>query len=387
MQQKGEAMGVYLNPGNTAFQESVEREIYVDKSLLIEKVWHNAKRMNKFICFSRPRRFGKSTDANMLVAYFSKGCDSHRLFEHLNIAECGMYEEHLNQHHVIHLDMQKFLAASKDIEDMTAYLYDEVSEEIEDSFGVTDRRRNLAGLLNKVFVKTNEPFVFIIDEWDCVLREFKEDRQSQIEYLDYLRLLLKEQPYVELAYMTGILPIKKYGTHSALNMFDEISMLDAKSYSAFMGFTEAEVKELCEEYEIDYERMKEWYDGYHMKDGTSTYSPRSVTAAVNNRDFANYWSQTETYEALKVYIDLNYDGLKDTIIDLLAGKKVRIDTLTFQNDMSSFSSKDDVLTLLIHLGYLGYICDENEIYIPNNEVKDIFDKNTKKHSCVIETLD
>ncbi len=376
-------MGVYLNPGNTAFQESVEREIYVDKSLLIEKVWHNAKRMNKFICFSRPRRFGKSTDANMLVAYFSKGCDSHRLFEHLKIAECGMYEEHLNQHHVIHLDMQKFLSITGNVKQMIDRINQKVGRELLTVFsGQYDI--NLSEALNEIFAEYGEKIIFIIDEWDCVLREFKEDRQSQIEYLDYLRLLLKEQPYVELAYMTGILPIKKYGTHSALNMFDEISMLDAKSYSAFMGFTEAEVKELCEEYEIDYERMKEWYDGYHMKDGTSTYSPRSVTAAVNNRDFANYWSQTETYEALKVYIDLNYDGLKDTIIDLLAGKKVRIDTLTFQNDMSSFSSKDDVLTLLIHLGYLGYIYDENEIYIPNNEVKDIFDKNTKAHSCVID---
>lgn len=364
-------MGIYLNPGNAAFQESIEREIYVDKSLLIEKVWHHAKRINKYLCFSRPRRFGKSTDANMLAAYFSKGCDSHRLFEHLNIVGTEMYAEHLNRHHVIHLDMQKFLSIAGNIQQMKERINEKVTGELAKIFsGQLDSE--LSEALNEIFAEYGEKVIFIIDEWDCVLREFKEDRESQIEYLDYLRLLLKEQPYVELAYMTGILPIKKYGTHSALNMFDEISMLDAKSYSAFMGFTESEVQELCTKYDVDYEKMKEWYDGYYMRDGISTYSPRSVTAAINNRDFANYWSQTETYEALKTYIDLNYDGLKDTIIDLLAGKKVRIDTLTFQNDMYSFSSKNDVLTLLIHLGYLGYIYDRNEIYIPNNEVKDTF---------------
>lgn len=365
-------MGIYLNPNNTAFRESVDKEIYVDKSLLIKKVWSNAKKINKYICISRPRRFGKSTDANMLTAYFSKGCDSRALFDDLKISQWEDYEKHLNRHNVIHINMQEFLSSSSDVADMTEYIYEEIADELNDCFEIETRRKDLSALLNKIHAKTGETFIFVIDEWDCIFREYKEDREAQKKYLDYLRLLLKDKSYVELAYMTGILPIKKYGTHSALNMFDEISMLDAKGYSEFMGFTETEVEGLCAKYGVDYARMKEWYDGYQMHDGISTYSPRSVTASISNHDFSNYWSQTETYEALKVYIDLNYDGLKDTIIRLIAGENVAIDTLSFQNDMSTFSSKDDVLTLLIHLGYLGYLSDTKEVYIPNNEVKDIF---------------
>ena len=365
-------MGIYLNPENGPFEESVQREIYVDKSLLIEKVWNHAKKKNKFICISRPRRFGKSTDANMLTAFFSKGCDSAELFRDLKISGWEDYETHLNRHNVIHLDMQKFLSETHDIAGMIRRMNKKVIRDLQKVFPDYCEDESLSDVLNEIRAECRVSFIFVIDEWDCIFREFKNDKEAQKGYLDYLRLLLKEQPYVELAYMTGILPIKKYGTHSALNMFDEISMLDAKDFSEYMGFTEQEVEGLCEKYEIDFARMKEWYDGYHMRNGVSTYSPRSVTAAIGNRDFANYWSQTETYEALKAYIDLNYDGLKNVIIDLLAGRRANIDTLSFQNDMSSFTSKDDVLTLLVHLGYLGYYQDVGEVYIANNEVKDTF---------------
>lgn len=365
-------MGIYLNPGNTQFKESVEKEIYVDKTLLIDKIWDHAKRINKNICFSRPRRFGKSTDANMLVAYYSKGCDSHELFDGLKIAHCKNYFAHLNKHNVIHLDMQKFLSRTQDIYKMTDRIAIKVIKDLKREFPDYCDDEDLSEVLNEIFAATGEAFIFIIDEWDCIFREFKDDKDVHKIYLDYLRLLLKEQPYVELAYMTGILPIKKYGTHSSLNMFDEISMIDTKDYSEFMGFTENEVEELCRKYDVDHEKIKEWYDGYHMRGGIYTYSPRSVSAAINNHDFSNYWSQTETYEALKVYIDLNYDGLKDAVIDLLMGKMIPVDTLSFQNDMATFSSKDDVLTLLIYLGYLSYRNEEGKVYIPNQEVKDVF---------------
>jgi len=367
-------MGVYLNPGNKSFQESVEKTIYVDKSLLIDKIWKNAKQKNKYICISRPRRFGKSTDAGMLTAYFSRDCDSHRLFDGLKIADCAGYEDNLNQYNVIHLNMQNFLSNTESVREMLSYLSRCVTRDILYAYPGIDYldTTRLPDVLNDVFAQTGETFIFVIDEWDCIFREYKENKKGQRAYLDFIRLLLKDRAYVELAYMTGILPVKKYGTHSALNMFDEISMIDCKDYSEFMGFTDAEVKSLCEKFNADYSKMKKWYDGYHMRDGISTYSPRSVTASINNHDFSNYWSQTETYEALKVYLDLNYDGLKDTVVGLLAGNSMPVKTRPFQNDMSSFSSKDDVLTLLIHLGYLGYRCETAEIYIPNSEVRDTF---------------
>ncbi|MCB6706540.1 ATP-binding protein, partial [[Clostridium] saccharogumia] len=175
-----------------------------------------------------------------------------------------------------------------------------------------------------------------------------------------------------LVYMTGILPIKKYGTHSALNMFDEISMVDPGLLPEFMGLTEKEVENLCIKYDVSFEMMKQWYDGYRLTKEISVFSPRSVVASITRKKFDNYWTNTETYEALRVYIDMNYDGLKDEVVKLLAGEDVRINTDKFQNDMTTFKSKDDVLTLLIHLGYLGYNRENQKCYIPNKEVTSAF---------------
>lgn len=169
--------------------------------------------------------------------------------------------------------------------------------------------------------------------------------------------------------MTGILPIKKYGTHSALNMFDEFSMTNPKNLAAYVGFTEEEVQNLCRKYNMDFEETRRWYDGYRFRKAEHIYSPKSVVDVMRNESFDSYWTQTETYEALKLYIDMNFDGLKDTVITMLGGGRCPIDTGTFQNDMTTFHCKDDALTLLIHLGYLAYDMDQQEVFIPNEEVR------------------
>ena len=365
-------MGIYLNPTNQNFYEAVNKEIYVDKSLLIERIEHLKEKVNKYLCISRPRRFGKSTDANMLTAYYSKGCDSSQIFNRLKISQTELYQKHLNRHNVVYLNMQKFLSMTPTIKDMLELLSEEVIEELEECFKVKKSRNILSLYLSKVYSRTNEQFIFIIDEWDCIFREYKNNKEVQNQYLDFLRNLLKDEPYVELAYMTGILPIKKYGTHSALNMFKEISILNPTPLEEFMGFTEKEVQDLCLKYDMDYEKMKDWYDGYRMTDDLSVYNHRSVVYALMDRKYENYWSATETYEALRVYIDMNYDGLKDDVVKLLAGEHVAVQTTSFQNDMTTFETKDDVLTLLIHLGYLGYNSSDQTCYIPNKEVIDSF---------------
>ena len=365
-------MGIYLNPDNEDFRISCNGKIYVDKSMLIEYTNSILHTPERFICVSRPRRFGKSTDANMLVAYYSKGCDSHELFDSLKITNTENYEKHLNQHHVIHLNMQEFLSDAKSITEMLDIINNEVVYELLKEYDVDVLRPSLKNYLKKIYNDYKESFIFVIDEWDCIFREFKEDKEAQENYLDFLRNLLKDQKYVSLAYMTGILPIKKYGTHSALNMFKEISMINPTPMEKFMGFTEEEVKKLCEEYQIDFDEMKAWYDGYHLNKEVSILSPRSVVFSLMDRKFKNYWASTETYESLKVYIDMNFDGLKDDIIKLLARKKVIINASKFQNDMTTFQSKDDVFTLLVHLGYLGYDEETSEVYIPNNEVVESF---------------
>ena len=363
-------MGIYLNPGNTEFQRALNSEIYVDKSLLIEYTNRIINTNMQNICVSRPRRFGKSTDARMIAAYYDQSCDSSKLFKDLKIAKNKEYQKHLNKYNVILLNMQSFLSKTNNIEKMLELLTRLLVREIKMEYLKLDLfdETNLSLTLDDVYIQTKQSFIIIIDEWDCIFREYQGDKKAQEKYLDFLRDLLKDKPYVSLCYMTGILPIKKYGTHSALNMFKEVSMINPTPLEAFMGFTDKEVEELCKEYDIEYKEMKTWYDGYHLSKEVSVYNPRSVVYAIMDRKFSNYWTSTETYEALKIYIDMNYDGLKDDVIRLLSYERVAINPNKFQNDMTTFASKDDVLTLLVHLGYLGYDNINKEVYIPNNEV-------------------
>ena len=229
--------------------------------------------------------------------------------------------------------------------------------------------------MRDVYRATGRKFIIIIDEWDCLFREYQEKTDAQREYLDFLRNWLKDQKYIALAYMTGILPIKKYGQHSALNMFTEYSMTDPGELAPFFGFTEAEVFDLCKNYRLPFEEVKAWYDGYYLYDQTndeyvSIYSPKSVVDALRHNYLANFWNKTETYEALKIYIQMDYDGLKEAVVTMLAGGNVKIDTRSFNNDMTSFNKKDDILTLLIHLGYLSFDSGSSSVVIPNREVSD-----------------
>ncbi len=365
-------MGIYLNPSNVDFYNAVNHsQIYVDKTELIKYTNKVLFGEQKFICVSRPRRFGKSMAANMLTAYYSSGCDSREMFSRLKIADSESFEKHLNKYNVIRLDIQKFANKTETVSDMLKLLQKRVINELLKTFEISDGETDLPFVLEEVFDSYQQPFVFIIDEWDCVLRDKKNSGEEQKIYLNFLCDLFKGQSCVALAYMTGILPIKKYGKHSAINMFTEIAMTNPRELAEYTGFTETEVKLLCEEYKMSFDETKRWYDGYNLK-GVSIYNPRSVVMSMTGHDYDNYWTSTETYEALKIYIEMNFDGLKDTIIELLAGEKVVIDTTTFTNDMVTFVTKDDVLTLLIHLGYLTYDFYTKEVSIPNYEISEQF---------------
>lgn len=366
-------MGIHLNPDNTNFQMAVNSEIYIDKSEMIQVTNKIIQTKERYVCISRPRRFGKSTAADMLTAYYSRGCDSRELFSQFKIAKADSFEKHLNQYHVIHINMSNFIRRSDTIEHDLEQLCKRIVHELRREFGDVDcfDWNNLLDVFGDIYAEKKIPFVFIIDEWDCMFRIHKENKEAQMAYLDFLRNLLKDQSYVALAYMTGILPIKKYGEHSALNMFTEISMTDPREYAEFTGFTEDEVKALCEQYQMSFAETKRWYDGYQLK-GISVYNPRSVVMSMTGHCFNNYWTSTETYNALKDYIVLNIDGLRDTIIRLLGGERQKIDSAAFTNDMVTFQTQDDVLTLLVHLGYLTYHFDTKEVSIPNYEIFEQF---------------
>ncbi|MDY6415387.1 MAG: AAA family ATPase [Succinivibrio dextrinosolvens] len=385
-------MASYLNPGFENYQESLNSKIYIDKSNLIAILNENISTTQKYICISRPRRFGKTVTANMLCAYYSKDTDSSFLFDNLKISKADSYKEHLNRYNTIFINMQRFLSRAKnDIDQMLNDLNNFIKEEICEQYPSIDVSKftELYDVLDCVYQQSNNEneqikkgFVFIIDEWDCILREKQTDATGIKKYLDYLRVLLKDQSYVALAYMTGILPIKKYGSHSALNMFDEYSMTDPGEYASYIGFTKDEVINLCDTYQIDVNTMKKWYDGYSFDESLHLYNPNSVVKAIQRKKFSSYWTQTETFESLRRYIDLNMEGLQDEIVKLIAGNEVVVNTAKFHNDMTTFETKNDVLTLLIHLGYLAIVPDselkgiDNDkifaVHIPNEEIRKEF---------------
>ena len=368
-----ENMGIYLNPKNISFQMALNSEIYVDKSDMIKQTNKLINTVQRFVCVSRPRRFGKSITAEMLTAYYSRGCDSGEMFSNLKIAKDDSFEKHLNKYNVILINMVEFLTDSHNMDEMLEFIQEDLIYELKKEFQDVSypKRQTLTKVISSIFEQTEIPFVFIIDEWDCIFRIHKNDTASQTKYLDFLRNLLKDQSFVALVYMTGILPIKKYGEHSALNMFTEISMIDLREYAEFTGFTEQEVRLLCEKYNMSLDETKKWYDGYNLM-GVSVYNPRSVVMSMTGGYFSNYWTSTETYEALKVYIKMDFDGLKDKVTRMIAGEKIKVNFSKFQNDMTTFNSADDVLTLLVHLGYLTYDFYSKEVWIPNSEIQHEF---------------
>jgi hypothetical protein len=375
-------MGNYLNIGNSGFV-SVRKGTYVDKSGMIAFINSTLGTAKKLTCVSRPRRFGKSFVAKMLSAYYDRTCDSRELFEDLEIAKDPFFEKHLNQYDVIYLDMTTFVSNCEDIKDVVKYIRKEVLSELIEVYPEIKQGDSISTMLSNITQATGNKFVFIIDEWDMLFREAKDDEELQKEYIYLLRGLFKSNltdKSIEAAYITGILPIKKYGTQSAMTDFREYSMLSPKKLAKYVGFTEPEVKELCEEYDMDFASVKHWYDGYSFGQIESVYNPNSVMEAVTNGEIESYWTQTETYESLKMYIDMDFDGLKESIVQMLGGANCSIDTGSFQNDMSTIKSKDDVFTLLTHLGYLAYNSDDMTVRIPNEEIRREFIRAVKNGS-------
>lgn len=369
-------MGIFLNPGNEGFLSALNSQIYIDKTQLLEYTNSVLDSEQRYICVSRPRRFGKSITAEMLAAYYDKSCNSSKLFQGYKIALDPHFQDHLNKYDVIHIDINTFRKPDGSTANMVENIQQSVMEELKECYpGCITQHTGLPSALANIHKRNGIKFVVIIDEWDAVFRESKEDKEAQAEYIDLLRGLFKDAPskrFIKLAYITGILPIKKYGTESALNNFDEFTMLQPDVLAEYVGFTESEVYRLYQTYDMDFELAKEWYDGYTLENGLHIYNPKSVVDSVRRKRIGNYWTSTETYESLKHYICMDFDGLKGAVTQMLAGASCRINPAKFQNDITSFKSRDDILTLLIHLGYLTYDASSQTVHIPNEEVKNEF---------------
>ncbi len=365
-------MGIYLNPGNENFKIIVSSGNYVDKTSMISTINSFIDKGNNYICVSRPRRFGKTIAGNMLTAYYSKGCDSRDLFSSFNISKSADFEDKLNKYNVIKIDMNGAYQNIRDKENLIIILEDKIKAEIDEEFpeAMVAESDSLAEAILKVYSKTSENFIIIIDEYDVLVREQVSEEQFG-RFLSMLNGLFKDdtlRPAISFAYLTGILPIVRDKIQSKLNNFEEYTFLDAYELSEFIGFTKEEVRKLCDDAEMDFEQLRRWYDGYHQN-GFDIYNPESVIKAVTKKKYGSYWGKTSTYEAISDRVKQNFKGAKDDIIKMLSEEEVEVNITSYLNTMNSFISKDDMFTYLIHLGYLAYDSDKGTCRIPNREVR------------------
>ena len=373
-------MGNYLNPGNSGFQ-GIRNDVYVDKSGLISLINQSIDTPRRLTCISRPRRFGKSFAAKMLCAYYDKTCDSSALFNDLEIAKSEQYRKYLNQYDVLYLDMTGIIGSAEKA-DIIPFIKRNVTQELTDAYSGLQVRESFFDTLGNAAELTGNKFIMIIDEWDAPIREAKNQPDIQREYLEFLRSLFKNSGITDkifaAVYMTGILPIKKDGSQSAISDFEEYTMVKPRKYGTYVGFTEDEVQKLCEEHGTDFTKMKLWYDGYAFKGVDSVYNPNSVMKAIHNDDFDSYWMETSAAVSLMGYISLDFDGLSKTVAELIGGIRAKVDTKGFSNDLVTFRNRDDVLTLLIHLGYLAYDEETQTVRIPNEELRQEFGRTIRE---------
>lgn len=366
-------MGTYVNPGTINMEIDIDDEFYVDKSMIIKVLNNKVNKKDRFICVSRPRRFGKTMAANMIAAYYTKGSDSHEIFSSLKISKDPTFEENINKYTVIQLDINNIITRKGSLS-VPSFIKSLVVPELREEYPSLDLGEDvdIPGAILEIYKKTGDQFVFVIDEYDVIIRD--QGYSSELRgYLDFLVSLFKNStvsPAIALSYVTGIMPIIREKVQSKLNNFTEYTMIDADEMAPFMGFTEEEVQSLANKAGMPFDDLKRWYDGYNLR-GLEVYSPKSVITALTKKQCDDYWTQTGSYEAVTDYISLDLDDLREDVISMLSGKKVEVSTSFYRNTMC-FDTKDDVLTYLIHLGYLAYDAVDGTCRIPNNEIKDMW---------------
>ena len=373
-------MGVYINKGNEGFRRALNSE-YVDKTGLIAVVNKTLDTERAFTCVTRSRRFGKSMAVDMLRAYYDKSCDSRYLFKGLKISDDPSFEQYLNKFPVISLDITDFTTRYHD-----ASIVDHIQQSIikEMLSAYPDVRiedgDDLMDLLIKIHILTGEKFLMFIDEWDAICREFSDKPEIMDRYVNMLRRMFKGGSSKDVfvgVYMTGILPIKRYNTESAMNNFWEYSAISPCGMESYFGFTPSEVERLAEKSVVTAAELREWYDGYSIGNEPSVYNPYSVIQAVTRGECESHWLRTGAFTSVASYINMNFEGLKDDILYMLGGGHCDVDVMEFENDPAMIRCKDDVLTILIHLGYLAYDRSRHLCYVPNKEVSDVMERAVK----------
>lgn len=365
-------MGIYLNPDNIIFKQIANKDIYVDKSMLLSVTNKLIENGDKYVCMSRPRRFGKTIAQNMIAAYYSRGCDSKGLFDSLKIANEESYGKYLNRYNVIQIDLNSEYQNIRDKSNVISSLQDKIIAELRKAYSdvAVNDYDSLAEVILKIYSATSDTFIILIDEYDVLVRE-QVAKSLFDEFLSFLNGLFKSstlRPAISLAYLTGIMPVVRDKIQSKLNNFEEYTILDADGFAEYMGFTSDEVLNLCKEYNMDFDECRNWYDGYNVN-GFELYSPESVVKSMKKGKYGSYWGKTSSYQVISDRIAHNYKGLKDDIVRMLSGEEIPVNITSFLNTMSDFNTKDDMYTYLIHLGYLAYNGENETCHIPNREVR------------------
>ena len=364
----------YLNTQEpkVLYQEAKNSTIFVDKSLLISAISKNIHTSTKYICITRPRRFGKTMNASMLAAYYTKGLDSQELFQDLKIARDEEYEylEHLNQHNVIYIDFSRLPDPCNSYEDYITYIKQYLFDDLEEAYGI-QRKDGIP--ISDALTATKDSFIFILDEWDSIFYKNILTEADKIAYLEFIKSLLKDRAYVELAYMTGVLPIAKYGSASTINMFDEYHFMEDGTYDAFFGFTEEEVRALCENHtKVSYETLKWWYDGYQTSDGVVLFNPRSVSRALTRGRCQNYWTETGPMNEVADCIEHNVDEVREDIVQMVAGIPVEVDLQGYSAAELQLNTRDEILSAMVVYGFLSY--HDGYLQIPNHELMEKYQR-------------
>ena len=363
----------YLNTKSPLilFEEARNTDIYVDKSMLIDKISSHIRTNSKYICITRPRRFGKTINASMLGAYYTKGYDSSDLFNDLNIAQTDSYLSHLNCHNVIYMDLSQMPDECNQYHQYIASIRKKLRKDILENYSelINDDYDSISQLLKE----TEDSFIFILDEWDSIFYKKFMSQEDKNAYLQFLKGLLKDQPYVELAYMTGVLPISKYSSGSELNMFDEFNFMNDNIYDLFLGFHEDEVRKLCQEYStVSYEEVKKWYDGYYLSDGRSLFNPRSVKNALLRGRCLNYWTETGPMNEIADCIEHNVDAVREDVVKLVAGLSIPVKLEGYSASELQMDTRDEILSAMVVYGFLSY--HDGMLRIPNHELMEKFQR-------------
>lgn len=399
-------MGLYLNSkkAQSNYQEMVQSAYFVDKTLLLEELipivgdgegvvsraggWIG--KSNKYVCITRPRRFGKTVMANMIAAYFGKGSECHNIFDGLEIGQCGQYEQHLNQHNVIYITFSEIPNECRSYRQYITRIEKKLLADLKREFPdvCIDAEDSLWDAMNGIFeLEEQVKFIFVLDEWDYIFHKDFVTERDKNEYITFLSNLLKDQPYVELAYMTGILPIAKYSSGSELNMFLEYTMVTEQKYCEYFGFTEAEVDDLYSKYlnitgevRVAREGLRLWYDGYHTASGERLYNPRSVVGALTNNNLGNYWTSSGPYDEIFYYVKNNVDDIRDDLALMVSGEAVAAKIREYAATSMNLTTKEEIISAMVVYGFLS--SKDGKVSIPNKELMDRFEDMLFKESSL-----